>query len=254
MADIKACHGTGRHPSHSLSLPASRCLSPPPPHIPRFNKSKHSCTVWPVCLRAKTQTEHPSQSPEPSKKSHARGLVATQESPTLLLPGKGREAQPPLQQSIEVESGPGMFPPHTSHSNGGPAGNQRPKNERHKPKQTEAHSQLTIKPGHSPVGCMGLPCSCTRPYRKTTNQQTQNVQAQPVWWAACFRSPAWHGAISGNLRWMRVINRSLSRGCARPNERTDGTAGGPRERAEKRTGGRARGRANGAGIPSKRHA
>ena len=140
MADIKACHGTGRHPSHSLSLPASRCLSPPPPHIPRFNKSKHSCTVWPVYLepRPKPSTQAQAQN---QVKSHARGLVATRESPTLLLPGKGREAQPPLQQSIEVESGPGMFPPHTSHSNGGPAGNQRPKNERHKPKQPEAHSQ-----------------------------------------------------------------------------------------------------------------
>ena len=31
----------------------------------------------------------------------------------LLLPKKGRKAQPPLQQSIEVESGPGVFPPPT---------------------------------------------------------------------------------------------------------------------------------------------
>ena len=63
-----------------------------------------------------------------------------------------------------------------------------------------------------------------------------------------FRSPTWPGAIFGTLRWMRMIlMRSLSKGCARPDERTDGTAGGPREtsretnrRAAARTGERRR--------------
>ena len=83
-----------------------------PPHIPRFNKSKHNSTVWPAYLLAKTQTEHPSPSPEPSEKNPMHGGSSRHRShPLSCFRGKAVRPNRPSSTPLRLRVGPACSRP-----------------------------------------------------------------------------------------------------------------------------------------------